>query len=95
MELDFEKERDIIISLNCLGEFLNKKYNNKEIKEQINNMFHSIKQNCIINISNQNSEKEQDIQALNIILSFKDLKNDKEKDEAFQKLLNFCETVNL
>jgi hypothetical protein len=85
MNIDTEQEKNIILSLNSLGNFLNTKYNNPKIQQEIIQMFNIILQNCIL--KNENSE---DIEALNIILSFQHLKTQQEKEIAFQKLLTFC-----
>ena len=82
MDIDLEQEKNIMISLNALGNFLNTKYNNPKIQQEIINMFHTILQNCIL--KNENSE---DTEALNIILSFQHLKTQQEKENAFQKLI--------
>jgi hypothetical protein len=85
MNIDLEQEKNIILSLNSLGNFLNTKYNNPKIQQEIIQMFNTILQNCIL--KNENSE---DTEALNIILSFQHLKTQKEKEIAFQKLITIC-----
>jgi len=87
MEIHTDLEKNILLSLNSIGNFLNKKYNNLQIENQITQMFQTILQNCVIKFENQNSE---DSEALNIVLSFQHLKTDIEKENAFKKLITFC-----
>ncbi len=87
MNFDDQTKSNIISSLDIIGDFLNTKYNNNQIKENIMKTFYIILENC--NIHSDNTSKE-DMEALNIILSFSKLQTLQEKEKQFQNLINLC-----